>query len=74
MSYTTVVTAPAHEPVTLDELKEQENIPLDTTDHDVLLWRFIRTAGQACEAWTGKRLVTQTRDFTFDAFPPQDDE
>ena len=69
MSYTTVVTAPAHEPVTLDELKHQENIPLTNTDHDALLWRVLRTARTAGEAFTHRRFVTQTRDFTFDRFP-----
>ena len=69
MPYTTVVTAAAHEPVTLDELKEQENIPLTNTDHNALLWRFIRAGLTAAEAFTHRRLVTQTLDFPIDRFP-----
>ncbi len=72
MAYTTVVTAAAHEPVTLDELKGQVNIPLGNTDHNALLWRFIREARTAAEKVTQRALVTRTLDFPIDAFPAGD--
>ncbi len=67
--YTTVVTVRPHEPITLDELKQQENIPLTSTDHDAQLWSFIRAAREACEDYTGLHLVGETLDFPIDAFP-----
>ena len=69
MPYTTIFTAPAHEPVTLDELKDQLGIPLDNTDHDALLWRNIRAARTAAEDFTHSYLVERTPDFTIDRFP-----
>ncbi len=69
MPYTTVVTAAAHEPVTLDELKGQVNIPLSNTDHDVTLWRFLRTARATAEDFLQRWFVDQTRDYVIDRFP-----
>lgn len=69
MPYTTVVTAPVHEPVTLDELKGQVNIPLDEKAHDVTLWRFLRAARTAAEDFTHRDLVERTPEFTIDRFP-----
>lgn len=67
-----VQTAPAHEPVTLDELKQQQNIPLANLEDDALLWRLIRSARNAAETATNIVLVTQTLEFTIDRFPPAD--
>lgn len=69
MSYTTVVTAPVHEPVTLDELKDQVNIPLATLDHDAKLWLFLRTARATAEDFLQRWFVDQTRDYVIDTFP-----
>lgn len=71
MSYTTVVTAPAHLPVTLDEVKAHLEIPLTNMDHDAALWLKLQAATEAAETETGRNLVTQTPDFTIDRFPPE---
>ena len=71
MPYTTVVagSGPAHEPVTLDEVKDQLGIPRSDTTQDALLWAKLMTARAAAEDFLQRRLVTQTRDFTPDRFP-----
>lgn len=67
-----VVTPPAHEPITLDEAKRQLRIELDNTDEDDWLWEAIRSAREEAEDFTGRKLVTQTLDYTLADFPACD--
>ena len=63
-----LVTAPAAEPITAAEAKTHDRI--DGTDSDTLLALYITAARQMTERMFGLALVTQTWDFSFDAFPP----
>lgn len=54
----TVVTAAAVEPLSLSEAKAQLNI--DHTESDALIEDFIATARARVEAFTRRRLITQT--------------
>ena len=67
-----VATAPATEPVTLDEVKRHLRIELADSDHDLLLTDLMEAARSRCEAFLNRRLVTQTLDYFVDAFPAQD--
>lgn len=69
MANPVVQTGPAHEPITLDELKKHLHIPLIDTDDNDLLWGFIQAARQTFEGFTNRKLVTQTLDYTIDRFP-----
>ncbi len=63
-----LITEPAAEPVTLDELKAQCRV--DGTDEDALLTALIVAARQQCEQELGGRsLITQTWERSIDAFP-----
>lgn len=60
----TLITGPTHEPVTLDELKQQTRIDYDTQDD--LLIHYIRAAREWVEGQTGRAIMTQTWDYTID--------
>ena len=64
-----LVTAPASEPVTLAEVKAY--LRIDTSDDDTMLTTFISVARELAENLLNKKLITQTWDFWFDAFPSQ---
>lgn len=53
-----VVTNPAEEPITVDEVKDFAGI--DYTAHDTLIGTMITGVRQAAEGWLGRSLVTQT--------------
>lgn len=57
---TQVTIAPATEPVTLAQVKDQCRVDQSSTADDSLLNGFISAARQAVEAYCGIRLVTQT--------------
>lgn len=62
--------APAEEPVTLAEAKVFCQAEADDTTHDALIEDIlIPTARQACEARTGRALITQKWRRTLDGFP-----
>lgn len=63
-----VVTAPAQEPLILAQAKE--HLRIDIPDDDVLISSLIRAARELLESELGRALVTQTLDYTLDAFPP----
>jgi uncharacterized phiE125 gp8 family phage protein len=69
MSRSTTVTAAAHEPLLLDELKDHLAIERDDTAEDLRLWSIIRAARARCETFTGRYLIERTVDESFDAFP-----
>jgi uncharacterized phiE125 gp8 family phage protein len=63
-----VVTPPNVEPVTLDQVRNHLNLSHDFDDD--LLSLYVETARSTLEAETGRALLTQVWDVTFDAFPP----
>lgn len=62
-----LITPPSEEPVSVAEARAQCRII--GADEDSLLALYITAARQACEAKTGRKLVTQTWEQTFDLFP-----
>lgn len=62
-----LITPPAVTPVTLAEAKAQCRV--DGTDEDTLLQTFIEAATAAAEHELGRKLITQTWEAVFDAFP-----
>lgn len=64
---TKIVTAPATEPVSLDELKGHARIDLDDEDQNLRL--AIRAARRLVEMITRRALITQTWDGWLDRFP-----
>ncbi len=72
MSQATTVTAAAHEPILLDELKDHVGIERDDTAEDLRLWSIIRAGRARCETFTVRYLVQRTVDEFFDEFPAGD--
>lgn len=64
---TALVTAPAVEPISIEEA--QAHLRLDSDDDNEWLVGAIRTARERCENITGVRLITQTWDLYTDRFP-----
>jgi uncharacterized phiE125 gp8 family phage protein len=62
-----LVTAPALEPVTVEEAKAHSRI--DHSDDDALVASLIVAARQYVETYTQRALVTQTWDWKLDGFP-----
>ncbi|MBT9134896.1 MAG: hypothetical protein DDT38_01638 [Firmicutes bacterium] len=60
-------TAPAEEPVSLVEMKQQ--LRIDSADEDVLVTALIRAAREYCEAYQNRAYITQVWEMTMDAFP-----
>ena len=67
-----LVTAPAAEPVTLAELKEQAHI--DGSAEDAYLSALITAARELVERVTGRLIITQTWRLTLDNWPGADHE
>jgi len=66
----TVVTAPPQlEPISLSEARLHLRIDSDNTADDALIAVLITAAREQAEHETGRRLITQTREMTLDAFP-----
>lgn len=65
-----LATAPAADPLTLDELKL--HLRIDHTDEDALLDGILKTAIADVETLTLCKLVTQTWDYYMDYFPVVD--
>jgi len=62
-----LVTAPASEPVTLDELKD--HLRIDGSEEDALLAMYAQAARQAIEEDTWRALMPQTWDLYLDGWP-----
>ena len=62
-----LVTPPAGEPVTVNELRTHCRI--DGNTEDELLYTLGRSAREYVEAYTGRALVSQTWELRFDQFP-----
>ena len=61
------LTAPSHEPITLEEAKVF--LRLDTEDHDFLLLSLITAAREHIEMYTRRQLVTARYQLTMDDWP-----
>ena len=61
-----VVTAPAIEPLSLDDVRT--HLRIDDNELDSNLGRLIRAARNHAESITGRALITQTIDVTYDRF------
>lgn len=59
-----VATAPAIEPLTLDDVRT--HLRIDDNELDSKLLRLIRVARNHAESMTGRALITQTIDVTYD--------
>lgn len=65
-----LITPPAVEPLTLNEVKE--HLRVDSTDQDTMIALYLKSARQRLEGPYGflaRCLVTQTWELTIDAFP-----
>lgn len=62
-----LITAPASEPVTVDEVKFDASI--DGSESDVVIASLIKAARIEAEKRTGRALITQTWELVLDAFP-----
>lgn len=67
MSNPALVTAPAIEPIHLEEAKA--HLRVDHTADDALIAALIRTAREQVETYTGRTLITTTFDYSLPAFP-----
>jgi hypothetical protein len=65
----TLTAAPLGPPVGLDEVKAALRLDDDQTLEDALVAGLIRSAAAACEAFTGRALITQTWTLHRDAWP-----
>ncbi len=66
---TTLVTAPADQPVTVPDVKRHLRIPDFEAGHDVWITRTIAAATDWFHNTTGRQLVSATRDHFLDCFP-----
>lgn len=64
-----IVTAPAEEPVTLEEAKLHLRRDHDFTADNALIRQLVEAAREQVEAYTGRALITQTVDVSFDGPP-----
>ena len=64
-----ILTAPAAEPVTADEVKDQ--LRLDGTDQDTMIDLLIAAARAGVEKYLGRALITQTLQLFYDSFPAE---
>lgn len=62
-----LVTEPAYEPVTVEEVKD--HLRIDITTDDTLISNMITAARQYCEEIQGRAYLTQTWDWYMDDFP-----
>ncbi len=65
-----VVTAPASEPITLEEAKAQCRV--DGSDEDALLQIYIGAARRKAEGLMGRPIIATTFEQTLDAFPAEE--
>lgn len=70
----TLVTAPTGEPVGVDEVKKQVELPQSDINHDVQLGGMIKAARILLENETNRALYTQTWDLYLDNLPFTEDE
>lgn len=66
---TTVVTEPDDDPLTVPDVKQHLGIAGFVTGHDQWIRRTIDAATSWFEDYTGRQLITATRDLHLDCFP-----
>lgn len=66
-----IQTAPAAEPIELEEAKLHLRVDID--DDDVLIEAALIAIREACEGYKNHRFITQTWDIFMDAFPGSDE-
>ncbi|MCP4366335.1 MAG: hypothetical protein GY800_13710 [Planctomycetes bacterium] len=66
-----LITAPATEPLSLADAKE--HLIIDDDLHNTLISSAITAAREYVEEYTGRALVSQTREMAFDSFPDEID-
>ena len=71
--YVRMVTAPAVEPVTIDEARLWCRIDADDATQDAMLQLLIIAMREHAEAITGRAFASRTLEFVMDAFPPDDE-
>jgi uncharacterized phiE125 gp8 family phage protein len=64
-----MITAPAAEPVTLNDVKDYLRIDADSEDFDSILTGLIIAAREYCETFQNRVYITQTWEQSFDSFP-----
>jgi uncharacterized phiE125 gp8 family phage protein len=69
MAETVLTAAPQAEPISLAEARLHLRIDDDNTADDALIQVLITAAREQAEHETGRRMITQTREMTLDAFP-----
>lgn len=65
----TLVTAPAYEPVHLDEAKNHLRVDSDVTADDAAIQALIVASRQHVEAYTRRALISQVYDLKLDGWP-----
>lgn len=60
-------TAPASEPITVDDVKE--HLGIDFADNDALINSYILLAREYCESVQNRAYITQTRELWLDDWP-----
>lgn len=65
-----LVSSPASEPVSLEEVKNFLGIDADDETEDFALLLYLTAARTALENFTGRAFITQTRAVSFDRFAP----
>lgn len=66
-----ISTAPTTEPITVADAKDQCNIL--TTDYDLKISKWIKSAREWVEGYTGRALITQTITYKLEDFPFDDE-
>jgi len=69
LNFTT--STPSQEPISVDEAKDQCRIL--TTDYDLQLTRWIKSAREWVEGYIGRALITQTITYKLEDFPYDDE-
>jgi len=69
MANPSVVTAPSHLPLAMEDLKRHLAIDEDDDTQDALLWSVNEAATSVAETFTYRRFVTTTLDYSIDKFP-----
>lgn len=69
-----IVTPPASEPVTADDVKNQLELDVSDTSKDTQIDLYITAAREMVEEYTGLALMTQTWQLTLDRWPNDREE
>jgi len=62
-----IITSPAVEPITLEEVKQ--HLRIAGSDDDIILLSMIKQAREFCEDFQNKKYIIQTLELVLDSFP-----